>query len=289
MNAKNRWLKEYSIIVFGNFIITFALVSFIIPNNFINGGISGISIILYHFFHLPVGITFLIMNIILFFLAFKLLGMSFGFKSIFSTVILSLMIDFFTYILPLPVFKNPEHIMLIVFYGGALSGIGLGMVLSQGASTGGTDIIAMIINKYFHLPPGKGIWISDITITLFSVIVPSIDIYYALYGVLSVFVTGGAIDVVLEGFANTRQILIITENPEEMKNFILHRLGRGVTVFEARGGYTGRKKCVLLTVVRLRELAKFKMVIKEMDPSAFILVSKVGEVYGEGFREINTL
>ncbi len=288
--VKNRkWLKEYSIIILGNFIVTFSLVSFIIPNNFINGGISGISIILYHLFHLPVGITFLIMNIVLFFLAFKLLGMSFGFKSIFSTVILSLMIDLFTYIVPLPTFKNPAHIMLIVFYGGALSGIGLGMVLSQGASTGGTDIIAMIINKYFHLPPGRGIWLSDISITLLSIIVPSIDVYYMLYGVLSVFVTGGAIDVILEGFGNTRQILIITEHPEEMKKFILYKLGRGITIFEAVGGYTNRKKTVLLTVVRLRELAKFKMVIKEMDPSAFILVSKVGEVYGEGFREIGTL
>ncbi len=288
VNGKKRF-KEYSIIILGNFIIAFSLVSFVIPNNFINGGISGISIILYHLFHLPVGATYLVMNIFLFLVAFKVLGMNFGFKSIFSTIILSLMIDFFTYILPLPTFKNPAHIMLIVFYGGALSGIGLGMVLSQGASTGGTDIIAMIINKYFHLPPGKGIWVSDITITMGSVIVPSIDIYYALYGILSVFVTGWAIDIVLEGFANSRQILIITEKPNQMKKFILDKLGRGVTVFKAIGGYTGREKTVLLTVVRLRELAKFKMVIKEMDPSAFILVSKVGEVYGEGFKEINTL
>ena len=179
--------------------------------------------------------------------------------------------------------------MLIVFYGGALSGIGLGMVLSQGASTGGTDIVAMIINKYFHIPPGKGIWISDITITLSSILVPSIDIYYALYGVLSVLVTGSAIDVVLEGFTNSRQIIIITENPDKIKEFILYKLGRGITVFEAMGGYTKREKTVLLTVVRLRELAKFKMAIKEMDPYAFILVSRVSEVYGEGFREIKTL
>ncbi len=286
---RRSWIKEYSIIIIGNFIIAFSLVSFVIPNNFINGGVSGISIILYHLTHFPVGISYLIINIFLFILAFKILGMSFGFKSIFSTIILSLMIDFFTYIAPLPVFKNPTHIMLIVFYGGALSGIGLGMVLSQGASTGGTDIIAMIINKYFHVPPGKGIWISDITITLSSILVPSIDIYYALYGVLSVFVTGSAIDVVLEGFTNSRQIIIITEHPDKIKEFILHKLGRGITVFEAIGGYTGREKTVLLTVVRLRELAKFKMVIKEMDPYAFILVSKVSEVYGEGFREIKTL
>ncbi len=286
---RRSWIKEYSIIVIGNFIIAFSLVSFVIPNNFINGGVSGISIILYHLTHFPVGISYLIINIFLFILAFKILGMSFGFKSIFSTITLSLMIDFFTYIIPLPVFKNPQHIMLIVFYGGALSGIGLGMVLSQGASTGGTDIIAMIINKYFHLQPGKGIWISDITITLFSIIVPTIDIYYALYGVLSVLVTGGAIDVVLEGFTNSRQIIIITEHPDKIKKFILNKLGRGITVFEAIGGYTGRKKIVLLTVVRLREVAKFKMAIKEMDPYAFILISKVSEVYGEGFREIKTL
>lgn len=287
--VKKSWLKEYSIIIIGNFIIAFSLVSFVIPNNFINGGISGISIILYHLFHLPVGITYFIINIILFLVAFKILGMSFGFKSIFSTVILSLMIDFFTYIVPLPVFKNQTHIMLIVFYGGALSGIGLGIVLSQGASTGGTDIIAMIINKYFHIPPGKGIWLSDIFITISSIIVPSIDIYYALYGVLSVLVTGGAIDAILEGFTNSRQILIITEVPDKIKDFILYKLGRGITVFKAQGGYTERKKTVLLTVVRLRELAKFKMAIKDMDPYAFILVSKVGEVYGEGFREIKTL
>ncbi len=286
---RRSWIKEYSIIVIGNFIIAFSLVSFVIPNNFINGGVSGISIILYHLTHFPIGISYLIINIFLFILAFKILGMSFGFKSIFSTITLSLMIDFFTYIIPLPVFKNPQHIMLIVFYGGALSGIGLGMVLSQGASTGGTDIIAMIINKYFHLQPGKGIWISDITITLFSIIVPTIDIYYALYGVLSVLVTGSAIDVILEGFTNSRQIIIITEHPDKIKKFILNKLGRGITVFEAIGGYTGRKKIVLLTVVRLRELAKFKMAIKEMDPYAFILISKVSEVYGEGFREIKTL
>ena len=282
-------IKEYIIILLGNFIIAFALVSFVIPNNFINGGISGISIILYHLFHLPVGITYFIMNIFLFAIAFKVLGMSFGFKSIFSTIALSIMIDFFTYIIPLPVFKNPEHIMLIVLYGGALSGIGLGMVLSQGASTGGTDIIAMIMNKYFHLPPGKGIWVSDITITLGSVIVPSINIYYALYGVLSVVITGWALDLILEGFTNSRQIIIITENPNKIKEFILYKLVRGVTIFKGEGGYTKREKTVLLTVVRLRELAKFKMAIKEMDPHAFILVSKVGEVYGEGFKEINTL
>ncbi len=264
--------------------MTIAIVSFMAPNDFIAGGVSGLSILINYTFHFPIGVTNLFFNVIIFILGFKLLGMKFGMKSIVSTIILSFMIDFFTYVVPLPVFiAQSGDMMLVIIYTAILSGIGLGIVFYQGSSTGGTDIIALIFKKYFHVSPGQGLWIIDISITVSSMFVPNVVVRNMLYGVLAVVISGWMIDLVIEGFANLRTVLIISDKYKEVADFIMKDMERGVTYLYGEGAYTSRERKIIMTVVRFRELVTLKAKISEIDPKAFVFVNKVSEIEGEGF------
>ncbi len=277
-------VKEYTFITIGNFILTIAINSFMAPNNFIAGGVSGLSILINYTLHFPIGMTNLFFNIIIFILGFKLLGMKFGMKSIVSTIILSFMIDFFKYVIPLPTYvAQSGDMMLVIIYTAILSGIGLGIVFYQGSSTGGTDIIALIFKKYFHVSPGQGLWIIDIAITVSSMFVPNIGVRNMLYGVFAVVISGWMIDIVIEGFANLRTVLIISDKHKEVAEFIMKEMERGVTYLYGQGAYTGKDKKIIMTVVRFRELVVLKAKISKIDPKAFVFVNKVSEIEGKGF------
>lgn len=278
-------IQDYVFVTLGSLITALALDIFLIPNKIIAGGVSGLATIVYYMLHLPVGLQMLGYNVVLFILGFKLLGLHFGFKSIYSAIALSLFVDFFNLVVKIPIPNLSSEALLAPIYGGALAGLGMGMVFWRGASTGGTDIIALIINKYTNISSGTGLMIIDSLITTFAIFV--FGPIKAMYGILTIFVTSKVIDSVLEGVESTRSIMIISSEIEKIKEMILKDLERGATIISAVGAYTNSKRPILWAVVRRRELAVLRRHIHEIDPRAFIVIFKNSEVFGEGFKRIS--
>jgi len=283
-NLKNT-VQDYVFVTLGSLITAIALDMFLIPNKIIAGGVSGLATIVYYMFHLPVGLQMLAYNVVLFILGFKLLGLHFGFKSVYSAIALSVFIDFFSLIVKIPVPDLSSEALLAPIYGGALAGLGMGMVFWRGASTGGTDIIALIINKYTNISSGTGLMITDTLITTFAIFV--FGPVKAMYGILTIFVTSKIIDTVLEGVESTRSIMIISDKMDEIKKMILEDLERGATIIKAVGAYTNTERSILWAVVRRREIAVLRRYIHKIDPRAFIVIFKNSEVFGEGFKKIS--
>ncbi|HCZ07178.1 MAG: hypothetical protein PWP37_1374 [Thermotogota bacterium] len=277
-------IADYMIVTIGSLITALALDMFLIPNKVIAGGVSGLATIVYYLANFPVGVQMLIYNVVLFILAFILLGVRFGVKSIYSAVTLSIFVDFFNYVLKVPIPDLSSDKLLAPIYGGLIAGVGMGMVFWRGASTGGTDIIAMILNRFFGISSGMGLLYTDSLITLFAVLV--LGPVPALYGILAIVVTGKVIDTFLEGVEHSRTLLIISEKVEDIKKRILEDLERGATLLPAKGAYTGRDRTLLMTAVKRRDLTRLRKHVLEIDPKAFVIILPNAEVYGEGFKEL---
>jgi len=234
-----------------------------------------------------VGVQMFVYNAVLFVLAFALLGIGFGIKSIYSAIMLSFLVDFLQQ-LNFPVFQAStvqDGGLLVAIYGGVIAGVGMGLVLWRGASTGGTDIIAMILNKYFHISTGSGLLIADTLITIFAIIV--FGPIVAMYGIITIFTTSKTIDGLIEGVGNTRTAFIISERHEDIKKKILRDMERGVTLIHAEGGFTGVKRPVIMVSIRRREIGQLRRIIREIDPKSFTIIVNNAEVFGEGFKNIN--
>ncbi len=286
MNLKKS-IIDYFFVSIGSLITAIALVAFLVPNNIVAGGVSGLAIILYRTLGWWVGAQMLFYNIILFVVAFIILGVGFGIKSIYSAVLLSFLVDFLQNI-NLPIFDAAQindGMLLATIYGGALSGIGMGIVLWRGASTGGTDIGAMIINKYLHVATGTGLLIIDSVITVLALIV--FGPIVAMYGIITIFATGKTIDSILEGIEHTRTAYIMSDNYKSIKEKILQELSRGVTILEGQGGFTGETRPVLMVTIRRREIGQLRRIIRDSDPKAFTITVNNAEVFGEGFKRLN--
>ena len=283
---KRKDIIDYIFITIGCFITAVSLVSFMIPNNIIAGGVSGLAIIVYRTLGLTVGFQMLIYNIVLFILGFLLLGIGFGIKSIYSAVVLSLFIEFLGGI-TFPAFHcqlSTADYLLIALYSGVIAGVGMGIVMWRGASTGGTDIIAMIINKYLHLTTGSGLLMADSIITALAIII--FGPFVAMYGIITIFTTSKTIDAILEGIGTTRTAFIISDKLDVIKSIIINQMGRGATVLDATGAYTNMKKPVLMVSVRRREISQIRRIVRKEDKKAFMIVVNNSEVFGEGFKNI---
>ena len=283
---KRKDIIDYIFITIGCFITAVSLVSFMIPNNIIAGGVSGLAIIVYKTLGLSVGFQMLIYNLVLFILGFILLGIGFGIKSIYSAVILSLFIEFLGGI-NFPAFHcqlSTADYLLIALYSGVISGVGMGIVMWRGASTGGTDIIAMIINKYLHLTTGSGLLMADSIITVLAILV--FGPFVAMYGIITIFTTSKTIDAILEGIGTTRTAFIISDKLDMIKKIIMNQMERGATILDATGAYTNMKKPVLMVSVRRREISQIRRIVKKEDKKAFMIVVNNAEVFGEGFKNI---
>lgn len=277
-------VKEYVLITLGIFLVAIGIYYFLVPSDLAAGGVSGLAIVINKFFPaIPVGLLMLGMNIVLFIIAFIVIGSNFGAKTIYSSLGLSAMIWCLEKIYPI---SQPivDDLLLQLLFGILISGIGMGIVFNQNASTGGTDIIAKIINKFFHIDIGKSLLLSDFLITLAAGLTfgPKIG----MYALLGVVINGLVIDNVIQGLNVCKQVTIISEKSEEIKKYIIEELGRGVTIYDGRGAYTGEKKEVLMTIISRKEFIRLREYIKELDKRAFISVSNVHEVLGEGFTEI---
>ena len=199
-------------------------------------------------------------------------------------MVLSLLVDFFNYVAKVPIPDLSSDKLLAPIYGGLIAGIGMGMVFWRGASTGGTDIVAMILNRFFGISSGMGLLYTDSLITLFAVL--ALGPIPALYGILAIVVTGKVIDAFLEGVEHSRTLLIVSEKVEEIKKRILEDLGRGATMIPAKGAYTDQDRTIVMTAVKRRDLTQLRKHVREIDPKAFVIVLTNAEVYGEGFKEL---
>ncbi len=274
--------KNFLYITLGAFIAAIGIDVFLVPNKIAAGGVSGIATILHYTIHVPVGMTMLVINIFLFLLAFLLLGPGFGIKSIYGTIALSLFVDILARWFNV---TYTHDILLAVVFGDLLTGIGLATIFLQDASTGGTDIIAMILNKYIGLDIGQGLLFIDFTVTFFAGLFFGWEI--GMYSLLAVLVNTHTIDYVVEGIKVSFKIIIISDKWQDIRDYVKNVLQRGVTIIEAEGGYEGEKRKMLWVILkRRRELVRLKEFVKETDQNAFLTVSTVKDVFGKGFKRI---
>jgi len=285
-----KFARTYTIIVFGLFLYSLSWTAFLIPQQITGGGVSGIGALIYYATGFPVGYTYFLVNIGLVALAIRVLGASFGVKSIVGIVAGSLLLSLLQSLIQMPVVEDK---FLSAIIGGILSGVGLGIVFTQGGSTGGTDIIAMIVTKYRNISPGRVILLCDVFIIGSSFLVltdlsPVKRIETIVYGYVSMAITAYAIDAVLSGSRQSVQMFIFSKNYTDIADRITNQMNRGVTVIDGMGWYTKEAQRVVITLVRKHEANDIYRLIKEVDDEAFISVANVMGVYGRGFERIRS-
>lgn len=264
-------------VAFGAVIIAFGVAGFLVPGKIVGGGASGAAIIIHFLFGLPVGLTVFLLNVPLFLLGLRSLGRGFFLRALLGMVVSSAAIDLFALILP-PLTTTP---ILAAIYGGATVGLGVGVVIYFRGSTGGTDLAAQLIRKYFGVSVGKAIFVMDALII--SAGAGLVGLESALYGLISLVVLSRTVDFVQEGIHRARAVFIISEHPREVAGKILTEMDRGVTGWQGVGMYTNAPREILLCVVLRKEVFQLKQLVKEIDPRAFVLVTDAYEVLGRGF------
>ena len=249
---------------------------FLTPNRIAPGGITGIATILNFLLKWPVGTVSLVMNIPLFLIGYKTMGRIFAFRSLVATVLFSVFID----VLPLqPVINDP---MLGALYGGVLLGIGLGLIMRGGATTGGSDMIARMVHKRFSfISTGAFLFAIDFAVVLAASAL--IGISEALYALISIFLSAKVMDVVIIGFSANKACFVISARWQEISARIMKDMDRGVTQLTARGGYTGEERPTLLCVISRSEITAFKRILREEDENAFVIIVEAHEAIGDGF------
>lgn len=274
------WALDILLFVLGSALVAAGLVLFTIPNDIAPGGVSGLATALASLSPVSVGIWSLILNVPLIALSWWKLGFRPLIKTIVTTLLLSAFIELFLRILP----PYSNNILLASVLGGVLCGIGMGVIFVRGATTGGTDLISLLLNRVFpNLSVGSLLLIVDATVVVFAVVVFR-NIEVALYSIVTIFVTTRTIDAIMQGVDHAKVIYIVTERGDDILALLSEDLGRGVTVLQGRGGYTKRDKHVLMLVTRRNSFAQTLKAIKQIDKQAFIFVTDATEVHGEGFK-----
>lgn len=276
-------LKEYGIITFGVALVVIALEFFFFPNQIASGGVSGLALVINNMIGIETGIVMIICNIILFILAFVLIGGSFGIKSMYAAFGLSFVLSIMEK--AGITFAITDNLMLASIFGSALLALGTTIMLTQDATTGGTSITAKILNKYCNIDFGKALLICDSIVILLAMYTFGIEL--ALFGLLSVYLTGTLIDKFIDGLNRSRQVMVFTRHEKLVANYIIKDIDRGCTVFYGKGGYTGKDNCVILTILTRSQFIKLKQFIKNNDPDAFITVNETSEVLGKGFKSLS--
>lgn len=277
---------DYLLMTVGSVIFCMAWTSFLIPNGLASGGLTGLCTIIQYGTGIPVGFTYPLLNLLLLILGFLSLGKAFGFKTIYVIVLTSVLFEVLPKFPQLQVLIEEKFLVALV--GAALESIGIGLVLLRGGSTGGTDIIAMMINKYWPLSPGRVYLYTDIFIITSLLFVPDkglVDMIYA-YVVMLGFSFG--VDFVLLGNKSSVQILVFSSKYQEIADHIINEVHRGVTALQSVGWYSQKESKVLLIIARKYQMNEVVNEIKQIDKKAFISVSTAMSVFGEGFEEVKT-
>ncbi|MCD4746069.1 MAG: YitT family protein [Bacteroidales bacterium] len=280
-----KWFIAYSLIVVGSFILAAGFVFFITPYKIIPGGVYGISIVLHYSFGTPVGIIALLFDIPLTIIGIKILGPRFGIKTVIGFVLTAFFVDSLTYLHGDAPLVEGDALLSSIF-GGVLLGLGLGLIFKSKATSGGTDIVAMIICKYTKLPLGQLMIYVDSVIVIVGMIAFQ-DWKIPLYSLIVIFITGRVIDIVLQGISYDKTLFIISEKHEEIRDKIINDLNRGGTFIQGNGMYNGAEKSIIFTVVNRRELAILQDFINKVDSKAFLTVINANEIIGNGFKSLH--
>ena len=301
---KSVWktLSEYALVALGILMYVLGWTLFLIPNNLVGGGVTGLSSILQYATHgvINAGWSYGVINILLLIVALRLLGKSFGSKTIFAVVLASVGLSFLQKIIPQGIIQSlalENGKLMSTIMGGMLAGAGIGMTMSQGGSTGGTDIIALVVNKYRNVSPGRMILWIDVAIILSSLFFPSYmpdgslmgwsdKITTVVYGFILVVVNSPVLALYISGSRQSVQLFVLSDRFAEIADAVTNELHKGVTVLDGEGWYTKQSRKVLMIITRKTELNIILRYIKSIDSNAFLSVSSVTGVYGKGFDTI---
>ena len=284
---------EYVWMIFGMFIYSFGWLACIMPANTLGGGAAGLSLLFYHITGLPIGMLTLIVNGVLLLIGGTIVGWNFGMKTIFCIAMLSVTMSVLQ---PLLAAVTPagqtlfaldpvSDRILLVILGGIIAGIGIAICFRQGGSTGGTDIVAMIINKYRTVSYGKILIYSDFVI-IGSALLVGMGISAVIYGYVMTAVVGYTVDMIMAGSQQSSQVFIVTHDYEKMAQAIVDNVHRGVTLIDSQGWYSKKESKIVMVVCRKRETSMILKFVKTIDPEAFMTVGSVMGVYGKGFQTI---
>ena len=295
-----RGVKEYLLITLGIVIYTVGWAIFLTPNNLIGGGVSGISAIIQYATGLKMGYSYFVINTVLLIISVIIIGPAFGAKTVYAIILASVCLNVFQSIIPETIIQDfalSNGKLMCSIIGGSMAGLGIGMSISQGGSTGGTDIVALIITKFRNISPGRIILTMDVFIIASSLLFPSFDVdgqripfdskfSIAVYGMIIVTVCGHVVDLYLAGSKQSVQLFILSRHYEEIADMVSKDFHRGVTVLNGEGWYTKQPASVLMVITRKTDLNLLLRSIKRVDPDAFLSISSVSGVYGQGFDSI---
>ncbi len=281
-------VRTYVVIAFGLLVISIAWTAFLLPHQISGSGVSGIGAIVFYATGVPMGYTYFAINVVLIIIALKILGKGFGIKTIFGVVLSAVMLTVLQQLIPTAVVQ--EKFMSAII-GGMLCGVGLGIIFTRGGSTGGTDIIALIVNKYRNISPGRIILYCDVVIICSSYVVltnlPSAQrVESMVYGFVTMAIQAYTLDTILTGNRQSVQIIVFSRYYDKIADEITTRMHRGVTVLDGTGWYSKESQKVIITLVRKNEASDVYRIIKNIDDKAFITVANVMGVYGKGFEEL---
>ena len=301
---QNPWttLKEWLLVTLGIALYVLAWSVFLVPNNLVGGGVTGIASIIQYATHgtVKIGYTYFVINALLLLISLFIIGPSFGIKTVYAIFLASFCLNIEQSIIPaqfIQDFALSNGKLLCSIIGGSMAGFGIGMSISQGGSTGGTDIIALIITKFHNISPGKVILLIDVFIIASSLLVPSytadgqrlpfVDKFItAVYGMIIVTVCGNVADLYLAGSKQSVQIFIMSHHHEAIADMIARDFHRGVTILDGKGWYTKQESSVLMVITRKTDVNMLLRAVKQIDSDAFLSVSSVAGVYGKGFDTI---
>ncbi len=288
-------LKSYSLIVVGAFILAVAFVFFINPYQIVPGGVYGIGIVVHHLTiglipfwpnGIPIGLVGLVLNVPLTIIGIKILGPRFGIKTVVGFVLTSIFMDLLTmFVGEVDPLGLANEVLMASIFGGVLIGLGIGLIFKSKATSGGSDIVAMIISKYTALPLGQMLIYVDSVIVLLGLFVFK-DWKIPLYSWIVIFITGKVIDITMQGIAYDKSLFIISKEFELIRNKIINDLERGGTYIPGKGMFNDSDKTIIFTVVNHRELAILQEYIHQVDDKAFLIVTNANEILGEGFKSL---
>ena len=272
------WIKKYLVLIIGSLIYSAGLEIFLVPNNIIDGGVVGISIMASYLTGIPFGVYMLILNLPFLYLGYKQIGKTFAISTIISIIALSIFSEFLE-----PVPQITQDYFLAAIFGGIIAGAGVGLVIRQGGSLDGTEITAIILDRKTSFSVGEVVMFFNLFILGAAGFVFGWD--KAMYSLVAYFIISKMIDVVLKGLDESYAVMIVSDEYEEIADALMHRLGRGVTYLHGQGAYTGDDKQVLYCVVTRLEVVKLKEIALEKDETAFVTINPVHDIVGGRFKK----
>lgn len=273
-------LRDYGMITLGAIIYVFALKVFITPMQIPSGGIAGIALLCNYMLGMPIGVVSMVLNIPLLFFGYKMLGRDFFFKTMYMTVLSSVLTDLAGF---LPAYEG--DILLACLFGGIIKGVGFGLVIRVGGTSGGSDVVSKYLYRKRAVPIGTTNMLINVCVLAISALfLRSLESLF--YGVIAQYVVSVVMDSIIYGGDVQKNALIITSKPDEVAQAIMHNIGHGVTAIEGKGMYTGKERTILMCVVRRHETNLVKKTILDIDDTAFMMLSDVSEVLGRGFKNM---